>query len=593
MHEFTNDENSPMVLATTSIQETWGKDEKILFIDEGCLKFSHKNIWRDLDFSVLKSLWKDTKQNKVDSLYLNQLNEILLERLSVALNIQHDKSYSVKYWRILIGAWLKFFIHIYYDRWKTITYVDEHYKNIKMYTLVSDSSALLPNDTGNFFDLVSTDIWNEYIYHDIAKKWTNIKIQKLGGVNLQQVSFKNRINLKSTAIRIFLEIFHKFKYKSSYKYRNSKYFIYYPYLNFKSRLQLNLKLKNSLVRFHKHSCPISNIDTNFRNWNITKKGDDLFLTAITEIIPHMLPKCFLEGYEKLITFNTNWPVSPKVIMTANAFATDPIWSAWVANLVEKGSKLVIAQHGGVYGTFDSYSFFDYELSIADKYITWGWIDQDSKTILKGPAVKLINLKRRNKNLGKKCLLVLVSDSRYSRDLKFNLPTKDMPNYLNDQFRFAKSLAKNVQKELQVRLYEDYFEWNTKERWEEELPSIELVNYNVGFDKILSDTKLCVCTYNSTTFLETFTRNIPTVIHWNQDANQLNSKAQYYFDLLHKVSILHYTPEGCAEFINSIWDDIPGWWNSVQVRQAVTKFSNNFANVGPNPISKLHSILTDW
>jgi putative transferase (TIGR04331 family) len=83
------------------------------------------------------------------------------------------------------------------------------------------------------------------------------------------------------------------------------------------------------------------------------------------------------------------------------------------------------------------------------------------------------------------------------------------------------------------------------------------------------------------------------LFWDPKIFQLNSDAQSFFDVLHKASILHFTPEDCAEFINSIWDDVPKWWNSIQVKQAIEIFSKRFAHVGPRPISQLKSILTDW
>ena len=593
MLEIIKDQNSPLVLVTTSIEETWVKNEKILFLSEGCLKFSRKSAWENLNFTILENIWKDPAQDRVDYSYLREVNEILLERFMLVLNQIHNTNYSINYWRIFIGYWLKNFVNIYFDRWKTIKYVNEHYPNIKMNILSNNIKEMLPNDMNEFIGLVSSDIWNESIYSDIAQKWTNIKIEKLDKTNYHQIQLKNKQDILKTVIKLTFKIINLLKYNLSHKSKKAMYFIYYPYLNLKSQVQLGLKIKTSVIPFIKYDCPISDVDANLRKWSIAEKSDDLFISAITEILPKVLPKCFLEGYQHLTNFKTSWPDFPKVIMTANAFAYDQIWSAWAAKLVEKGSKLIIAQHGGAYGSSEFTPSFDHELKISDKYISWGWDVHNSKKIVKGPAAKLIDLRQRNKNLGNKCILVLQSESRYSIDVGFNTITKDLPKYLNDQFRFASTLSKAIQNELQIRLYFEDYGWNMKDRWKNQFPEVELIDPSIKIKKLLNNAKICVCTYNGTTFLETFTRNIPTILFWDPKIFRLNSDAQSFFDVLHRASILHFTPEDCAEFINSIWDDVPKWWNSIQVKQAIEIFSKRFAHVGPRPISQIKSILTDW
>ena len=48
-------------------------------------------------------------------------------------------------------------------------------------------------------------------------------------------------------------------------------------------------------------------------------------------------------------------------------------SRYVAECIEKNdTKLIIGQHGGVYGQYLFSSMEDYELNICDKYLSWGW-----------------------------------------------------------------------------------------------------------------------------------------------------------------------------------------------------------------------------
>ena len=77
---------------------------------------------------------------------------------------------------------------------------------------------------------------------------------------------------------------------------------------------------------------------------------------------------------------TGWPKHPKVIWTSNADNSDDLFKAYAAEKVEKGSPLVIGQHGGHYG-IGLWSFSeDHQLAISDRYFSWGWTEQQQPKI---------------------------------------------------------------------------------------------------------------------------------------------------------------------------------------------------------------------
>ena len=99
-----------MFLATTSDQQFWNKHEKILLLGEWCKIYSQKDIWSKLDYQVLPYHWDDRDKRHSDWLYLQSLHEKYLSELAGRLNKIHGANYSDRYWRILIGPWLFFFI---------------------------------------------------------------------------------------------------------------------------------------------------------------------------------------------------------------------------------------------------------------------------------------------------------------------------------------------------------------------------------------------------------------------------------------------------------------------------------------------------
>ena len=92
-----------------------------------------------------------------------------------------------------------------------------------------------------------------------------------------------------------------------------------------------------------------------------------------------MPICYLEGFKDLnnIVKAKCCPKSPKFIFTSNNFYYDEVFKLYTALNVEKGKKYYVGQHGGNYGTQKWKSQRIEELT-ADKFITWGWSDDDNK-----------------------------------------------------------------------------------------------------------------------------------------------------------------------------------------------------------------------
>jgi putative transferase (TIGR04331 family) len=166
-------------------------------------------------------------------------------------------------------------------------------------------------------------------------------------------------------------------------------------------------------------------------------------------------------------------------------------------------------------------------------------------------------------------------------------------YLDDQLLFAAGLTDAVRADLLVRLSPQDYYWDIEARWQDADPSITLDSGQRDIGELLNDTRLYVATYNATTFLESFTQGIPTVIFWNPAHWELSVEAQPYFDTLRRALIFFDDPVACAQHVNSIWNDVPGWWASDAVQSAVEQFTARFAYVGPRPLRELRSALIKW
>src|SRR3989338_2309075 len=134
-------------------------------------------------------------------------------------------------------------------------------------------------------------------------------------------------------------------------------------------------------------------------------------------------------------------------------------------------------------------------------------------------------------------------------------------------------------------------WGQATRWHDRFPDLRLNDGTDFMEPLIRSSRLFISPYNSTTFLETLGRNIPTIMFWNPKYSELRPNAQSYFDRLQQAGIFHDTPESAAAKVTEIWDDVPGWWQQKAVMEARQFFCNRFACTVVNPIQTLKEALT--
>ena len=151
---------------------------------------------------------------------------------------------------------------------------------------------------------------------------------------------------------------------------------------------------------------------------------------------------------------------------------------------------------------------------------------------------------------------------------------------------------DLQKKINVRLLPHDFGWDQLERWTDSGLDVKIEINNQDIISSMRKSRLCISTYNSTSFLETFFWNIPTIIFWNPVYWELNVQAKPYYQKLINAQILHYDPVNAAKHLIKIWDNVDNWWKSDDVQSAKNHFCQQYSFEVNNPISKLSSIIRE-
>jgi putative transferase (TIGR04331 family) len=188
------------------------------------------------------------------------------------------------------------------------------------------------------------------------------------------------------------------------------------------------------------------------------------------------------------------------------------------------------------------------------------------------------------------LMVEMAIPRYSYHMYAVPVAGQWLSYFEDQCRFISALPESLRQQVLVRLNMNDFGWCQKDRWMKHFPNIKLETGQKPLHNLIKKSRLYISTYNATTFLESLSWNMPTIMFWNPNHWELKDDAVPYFDILKSVNILHETPEVAAKHMEAVWGDIPAWWESDELQKTRKYFCERYSHTPEKPIDKLEMIF---
>lgn len=582
------------LLVTTALEETWPKDSDtpVLFLGEWCRLYSRKKRWSRLNAEVLPYHWDNRGKLYQDYFYLNKLYEQTLLQLTELMNELHREDNSLRYWRIILGPWLDSFIQILYDRYLSIQTAKTSGKVAGTLIHKNSIDKWVPRDYNSFLKWHTTDNYNYYLYSQIIEMTGNFNFKYAELGKKEDIKLNNfNINYSDFLKQKLREIAGQLTKLIPNQYNQVVFVSSYFKKTYLMKLQLSLKQIPYLFPQNIES-PTAQVDSAMRNKIFLSIGDGEFELMLSKFICKHIPINYIEAYKQMKYDSINsFPNNPKLIYTANAVSSDH-FKFWSAYHVDRGTKLVGAQHGGHYGTGLWSSADEHELQIFDKYFTWGWKSDKYKNTIPIPSLQLSGIKKMKPNNNNKLMLITLELPQYSYHL-YSAPiaASGMKSYLNDQYSFIRSLSKNTQDKLVVRLPQtaDY-NWDQENQLNSHFPNIQVYIGKKSFINQLKENSLIVCTYNATSFLESFSANIPTIMFWNPKHWELNPSAQPYYDDLRKMKILHDCPKSAASKVDEIISDPLHWWRQKEVQRVKNRFCQMYARTSFDSLAVLKKEL---
>lgn len=575
-----------MFLVTTALEESWNAANDILFLGKWCTLFKRKNIWGEFSYTIADYHWNNRNKLVADYQYLEDVYEKSLDKLSINLNNLHGQNHSQDYWRIVIGPWLRYFINIVFDRYFSLIYAKMNHNISNTWIIDYRGTDWTPLDFKEFHNVFTTDQYNHYLFSQIIKEL------KLCPYETKNVATKDGLSKTSP------------NNKPSLKQRLGKKIFSLSPSSMKNILFLNsgfnksdsYSLLRSLGQWPTEVDWFKRVvgkekDADRRKSIYTSNAGSEFEKLLEKLLPDQLPYAYIENYDEICKNASRLKLEPKIIFTVSGarYNDDDCYKIWAAGRKEKGSLFILGQHGGNFGSALFCDSEAHQVKVSDYYFSWGWNKDGIQNVIPMPSAKLLYAKQNIKSKEDGEIAWLLNEGRrYAYRLaSFPIATQ-WEDYFSDQKRFLKACSAEVKEKLVLRPHpKASHSWSAIERIIDNNEQIKIVPKGISMHEQLSNSSICICTFNTTAHLETMAANFPTLIFWNPEHWEIRPEAEKVHEELVQAGILWFNAEKAAQKLNEVCQDINDWWESDEVQSARGLFVNSFANTSENILDVYH------
>jgi len=573
-------EDSTKYLSTTSLLPNEVLDKDIVFISKAAVSESARLKLKDINYEIVPDIWNNHKKLKEGSLYLEKLYDNLTKKFGLVLNKLHNVDYPYSFWELPMASWLIYFLNPLFDRYCRLKLASELYGKESLVLLACNCKmgtfAGYPDFTQNVC------VKEQYVSAFYAEVAIQMDIQVREFISNESV--RGRVFSGARKYNLLSGSFYKRAYQKVKKMiwdlillsllKNNNILMEQYKFNEWEMLFFARKLNASFLPWKKKKVTRSKrID---RDILLSVSADDQFERIVINLLPKFMPEYLLEEFEAYMQVAEKYS-DYKSYFIVNAYGTNVLFT-YAASLGKvKGAKIIACQHGSGYGQPENYYCELVERSFSDYYITWGWNDchYPKAQTLPLPQPNLSRLMNRHKP--KLDIVIWVSNTTTRHVYRFGgypLMPDMIPLYFSYKRRFAASLDSEVRNFVVYRPYVYDYGW-----FEEEKNLLKEYNIRIEYSgtlpALLQKVKLYVCDHLSTSYMEALVANTPSVFFWDYELCREREDAKPAFDLLRKAGILFHNPIDAANKVNSIWDDVQGWWMEPKRQEARLKFMETF------------------
>ena len=593
------------VLVTTAIEETWPSRGPVVFLGAWCLPFDRRDRIAEIRHRLVPYHWDDPAQLDEDRERIRDAYEVMLGLLVDRLNDAHDLDHGLRSWRILVGPWLQTFTTVVFDRWASVRQVLDA-GGIDHTLVLSGGRRDLPAQRlADFrrFDL-QDDRWNHDLFAGIIRHLGGIECREVpcGSTPLNQgdrtsargASGRPTVSgVRSALVRTMSRFLARWE-------RPDAMFLHNTYLDGRDELLVQRRLGQLPIRWHSLIRSVRGMEPvppSTRDWTLEvpeAHRDDQFLKLLATLVPRYLPAAYLEDHRRLreLADLHRWPERPRLVWTSLIHSNSDLFRTWLARRVDGGTKLVVGQHGGGYGTARFFAPEDHERTVSDRFLTWGWDDPNDGRVRAVGQFKAERPLGVDHSAGRSLLMVVEGIPRFNHRTDSIGLAHHWTGYFESLCEFTGRLPDGIRDSLTVRLPPADQGRGEAEQWRALFPEVDLDRGDTPMNDLIGDCRLYLATYNSTTYLQTFTMDVPTVCFWDRSRWALRPSAEGAFGDLVEAGVLYHDPRSAARHVAQIWDDVGRWWRSDRVTDAVGRFTEQYSRLDSGLLVEVEGALRE-
>jgi putative transferase (TIGR04331 family) len=309
----------------------------------------------------------------------------------------------------------------------------------------------------------------------------------------------------------------------------------------------------------------------------------------------LFPKSLLENLEINLSKKSQLPGN-KNLFSADGWHIIDDWKIYaLAQKLTHKTHWIGAPNAVSHGSLAQFWQRNFEFTHIDTYLTWGWQLQyiGANKLVPFYAPHHAGKKQRFFSSRIKSKGILISSAaRPKHLLEYPYYPDRFQIYLKNQLKLAQELNEVFHERITIRTRPKDLGWNVKELVNDLKNSDIRIEFQSGrFSDRLLLCRLHICDNCSTTIIESFWANHPTLILITVDYFQLHPEAIDDYVLLAEAGIFHSSLESLIRHCESIREAPETWWMLPQTQEAVQNFLSKQGRLGGGLRVWTHALIS--